>query len=462
MDEQQRDEIAAFRWQLIAPVVAGDLTRLERRRLLQQIARQRHEIPHSDKTRVSVRTLERWIAAYRQAGFDGLKPKARDDAQRGRVITPEILEQAIAARREVPERSVQQIIDTLEKAGVVPAGLLRRSTLAQHLVRAGYSRKAMLSCKSQATFRRFEAAHRNDCWQGDVCHFLALPHPDRPDRTRKVYLIAFIDDYSRIVYGQMYWEEKLPRLEDCLKRTILRYGLPRRIYVDNGAIYSARHLSRICGRLAIRLTHSRPYRPQGRGKIERFFLTVQRSFLPEAQQLIAAGRLTTLEQLNELFWAWLEVAYHQRVHGVTKQTPHERFEHDTEPLRRIDPTALREVFLWEEERMVDQTGCFSLYRNHYEVDSAMARRKVTLRYDPYDLSQVQVWHEGKRFADAVPLALHRTRHQAVPPAPEPATAATQSGLNFLTLVRKQHEAERRIQLGQTAYTRLTQPKGGQS
>mgnify|MGYP000011448658 FL=1 len=462
MDEQQRDEIAAFRWQLIAPLVAEDLTRLERRRLLQQIARQRHEIPHSDKTRVSVRTLERWSAAYREAGFDGLKPKVRDDAQRGRVITPEILEQAIAARREVPERSVQQIIDTLEKAGVVPAGLLRRSTLSQHLVRAGYSRKAMLSRKSQATFRRFEAAHRNDCWQGDVCHLLALPHPDRPDKTRKVYLIAFIDDYSRIVYGQMYWEEKLPRLEDCLKRTILRYGLPRRIYVDNGAIYSARHLSRICGRLAIRLTHSRPYRPQGRGKIERFFLTVQRSFLPEAQQLIAAGQLTTLEQLNELFWAWLEVAYHKRVHGVTRQTPHERFECDTEPLRRIDPTALREVFLWEEERMVDQTGCFSLHRNHYEVDSALARRKITLRYDPYDLSQIQVWHEGKRFADAVPLTLHRTRHQAVPPAPEPPTAATKSGLNFLTLARKQHDAERRVRLGQTAYTRLTQPKGGQN
>src|SRR5690606_35102961 len=85
MDEQQRDEIAAFRWQLIAPVVAADVTRLERRRILQQIARQHHQIPHSDKARVSVRTLERWIAAYRQAGFDGLKREVRADARKGRV-----------------------------------------------------------------------------------------------------------------------------------------------------------------------------------------------------------------------------------------------------------------------------------------------------------------------------------------------------------------------------------------
>lgn len=457
MDEQHREEMAAFRWQLIAPVVTQPLARLERRRLLEQLARQRYEIPHSDKTRVSVRTLERWIAAYKRHGFDGLKPKPRADARIGRVITPEILQAAIEARRAIPERSVQQIITALEMHGTVPPGLLKRSTLAEHLAQAGFSRKEMLTRKTRGTFRRFEAAHRNDCWQGDVCHLLSLPHPSQPGKTRKVYLLAFIDDYSRTVYGQMYWEEKLPRLEDCLKRTILRYGLPRRIYVDNGAIFSTRHLARICGKLGIRLTHSRPYRPQGRGKIERFFRYVESSFLPEARPLIQSGQLTTLDQLNDLFWAWLEVAYLNRRHGVTKQTPRERFESDPEPLRRIDPTDLREVFLWEEERTVDQTGCFSLYGNEYEVDSALARRKVLLRYDPYDLSQIQVWHEGKRFADAAVVQLRRPHHQAVA-APEPAPVPPATGLNFLTLSKKQHDAERKARLGQTSYARLVAPK----
>jgi len=461
MDEQQREEIAAFRWQLIAPVVAEEVTRLERRRILKQQARQRHEIPHSDKARVSVRSLERWIAAYREDGFDGLKPKVRDDVQKGRVITPEILEQAIAARLTVPDRSVRQIIEALEKDGTVPVGLLRRTTLSQHLVRAGYSSKAVQTPKPRSTFRRFEAPHRNDCWQGDVCHLLALPDPSKPGKKRKVYLIAFIDDHSRRAYGHMYFEEKLPRLEDCLKRTILRYGLPRRIYVDNGSIYSTHHLARICGRLSIRLTHSYPYRPQGRGKIERFFQTVQKSFLPEAKHLMELGQLDTLEELNELFWAWLEVTYHTRVHGTTKQTPLARFEGDTEPLRHIDPTELREVFLWEDERTVDQTGCFSLHRNHYEVDSALVRRKITLRYDPFDLSQIQVWHDGKRFADAVPLQLRRSQHKSVPAAPEPQTSTPKSELNYLTLSKKQYDAERRAKLGQTAFTRLVQPKGGQ-
>ncbi|MBM3459301.1 MAG: DDE-type integrase/transposase/recombinase, partial [Armatimonadetes bacterium] len=415
MDDTHREEIATFRWNLIAPVMTQNLTRLEQRRLLQDLARQSQSIPHSDKTRVSVRTLERWIAAYRRCGFAGLKPKIRTDTGEGRRITGEILQAAMDLRRAVPDRSVRQIITVLEMSGTVPRGQLKRSTLNRYLVRAGYGQRQMLQKKHRTTFRRFEAAARNDCWQGDVCHLLSLPHPGQPGKSRQVYLIAFIDDKSRQVYGQMYLDEKLPRLEDCLKRTILRCGLPRRIYVDNGAIFSTRHLSRICGQLGIRLSHSRPYRPQGRGKVEKFFQYVEKSFRPEARALIDAGSLTTLAQLNEFFWAWLEVAYHNKPHGATKHTPRERFDQDPEPLRRIDPTALREVFLWEEDRTADKTACFSLHSNHYEVEAVLARRKVRVRYDPYDLSQIQVWHEGTRFPDAVPLELRRPRHHAPPP-----------------------------------------------
>lgn len=102
--------------------------------------------------------------------------------------------------------------------------------------------------------------------------------------------------------------------------------------------------------------HSRPYRPQGRGKIEKFFRFVDQSFLPEVQTLTQGGEYLTLDKLNGLFWAWLDVAYLNRAHRATKQTPKERFEQDSEPLRTIDPVALQEAFLWEEERMVDKTG----------------------------------------------------------------------------------------------------------
>jgi putative transposase len=451
-----REEIALFRYRVIAEIVA-EQTGSGRQRLIAAIARKQHDIPTSNRTNIGKRTLQRWVKEYLAHGLQGLEPVERMDAGRERAITPEVLEVAVALRREKPAGSIRQLIETLELADKVPRGTLKRSTLAEALIRAGCTRQAL--ARKPTTFRRFEAEHRNRCWQGDCQHTLALPHPELPSRNRKVYLLAWIDDYSRNVYGQFYFEEKGPRLEDCLKRAILRYGIPQQIYVDNGSIYASKHLERICAKLTIRLTHSRPYRPQGRGKIERLFRFVDQSFLPEAQALIHTGDLCTLDQLNELFWAWLDVAYLGRVHGATKQTPRDRFEQDTEPLRRIDPVALREAFLWEEERTVDKTGCFSLNRNTYEVDAGLSRQRVLLRFDPYDLSQIQVWHEGKRSPDALPVQLRRHRHKGVE-QPESAPVPTPTGLNYLTLAKQQHAANKQATLGQMSYSHLLSPERG--
>jgi len=450
-DKQRREDIALFRYQTIAEVVA-EHNGSARQRLMAAIARRQHDIPHSGRTSIGVRTLQRWVKDYLDHGLPGLEPVERQDAGRERALTPDVLTLAVALRREKPGCSVRQLIETLELAGKVQRGQLKRSTLAEALIRAGCSRQALAPKKE--TFRRFGAEHRNQSWQGDAQHTMQLPHPALPGRNRKVYLLAWIDDFSRQVFGQFYFEEKGPRLEDCLKRAILRYGIPQQIYVDNGAIYSSKHLERVCAKLTIRLSHSRPYRPQGRGKIEKFFRFVDQSFLPEAQALLNSGELRTLDQLNELFWAWLDVAYLSRVHSATKQTPRDRFEQDAEPLRRIDPVTLREVFLWEELRTVDKTGCFSLHGNTYETEIGLARLQVLLRYDPYDLTQIQVWHDEKRFADATPVQLRRHRHKGVEPA-EP--APTPTGLNYLSLAKQQHEANKQAELGRMSYAAVVAP-----
>ena len=455
-NQQRREEIALFRYNVIAEVVT-EPNGSTRQRLMEAIARRQHDIPYSDRTTIGKRTLQRWVKDYQEHGLKGLEPEERLDAGQNRAIPPDLVEAAAALRREMPGRSVRQVIEILEMAGKAPRGVLKRSTLAEALIRAGCTRQAL--ARKHSTFRRFQEEHRNRMWQGDAQHTLALPHPDVPGRSRKVYLLAWIDDYSRNVYGQFYFEEKGPRLEDCLKRAILRYGIPQQIYVDNGSIYSSKHLERVCAKLTIRLTHSRPYRPMGRGKIEKLFRFVDQSFLPEAEALIRAGELRTLDQLNELFWAWLDVAYLNRVHSATKQTPRERFEQDTEPLRRIDPVALREAFLWEEERTVDKTGCFSLHGNTYEVDAGLARQRVRLRFDPYDLSQIQVWHEENRSSDAVPVQLRRHRHKGVEPA-EKAETPVPTGLNYLELAKQQHAANKQAELGQMSFTRMVSPERG--
>lgn len=408
MDRKRAEEIAAFRYGAIAPIVSRQtpLSPGELRAYLEYAAKQSYVIPGSSRTTLSVRTLERWIAAYRKGGYDALIPKTRNDKGRHR-LPEEVIQKAVALRRERPERSVEQIILLLEGSGIVPPGTVAQSTLARHLRRAGASRKELLRSDDRG-YRRFEVEDVHVLWQADFKHALYLPDPNHPQRKKKTVLFAILDDYSRlIVHGQFYWDEQLPRLEDSLKKAILRYGVPEQLYVDNGAVFSSHHLQRICGKLGIRLSHSRPYRPAGRGKVERLFRFLDTSFIPEAYEQVEAGHIQTLGELNEAFWAWVDGYYHLRKHGSTGQSPKERAAASSRVPKRFSEAELTDIFLWEEERTADKTACVSLMGNPYEVDAALARQRLTLRYDPFDLTVIQVWTEDKRWPDAKPVDLTR-------------------------------------------------------
>jgi len=146
------------------------------------------------------------------------------------------------------------------------------------------------------------------------------------------------------------------------------------------------------------------------------------------------------------------VSYHQRLHGALKQTPRQRFESDPTPLKRLDPFSVRQSFLWQQQRRVDKTGCISLDGNTYEVSAELARRSITVRYDPYSLDLIQVWHANEQYPDAKPVNLQRTRHTNLgQPAPAPAPVST--GLNLLELTKRQYEQDKRNILGEMRFPR---------
>ena len=433
------DQVAAFRYGLIAPIVCRQTPLLpgELKAYLEETASQIYEIPGSARNKVSTRTMERYLSLYRKGGYDALKPQAKSSKGRTTIPAP-VLQQAIELRRERPERSVEQIIFMLEENGIVDRGSLANSTLARQLRLAGASRNEML-VKTEG-YRRFEAEDAHVIWQSDFQHTLYLPDPQDPKRKKKAMLFAILDDYSRyVVQAQFYWDEKLPRLEDSLKKAILRWGIPEQFYCDNGAVFSSAHLARICGKLGIRLSHSRPYRPAGRGKVERLFRFIDTSFKPEAYQQIEAGQIATLEELNHALAAWLDGYYHLRVHGGTKEKPKSRLESSCRKPRRVSMTELADIFLWQEERKADKAGCIKVQGNLYEVDLELAGKKVLLRYDPFDLSTIQVWHGEKRFQDAVPLDLTRRHHPRV--KPERPKTVPEEGLSFFTAAETRRQQE---------------------
>jgi len=435
MAQTIREQVAAFRYSLIAPVVSRQtpMTPGELGAFLREVSERAYTIPGSTHTQVSVRTLERFLAMYRQGGYDALMPKERRDKGQCK-LTGAVVAQAAA---------LEQIIFLLEESGLVERGTVAQSTLARHLRQAGLSRKALLKPAPSGKFRRFEAADVHVLWQADFKHALYLPDPQTPGRKKKAILFAILDDYSRlVVHGQFYFDEKMPRLEDSLKKAILHHGIPEQLYVDNGAVFSSHHLERICGRLGIHLSHSRPYRPEGRGKIERIFQFVDSSFLPEAYAAIEAGHIATLEDLNKAFHAWVEGYYHVRRHGTTGKTPKERTVQSERKPRRVSEAALTEVFFWQEERKVDKAGCVSLNGNVYEVDGELSGDKVQLRYDPFDLSSVQVWRDGKRFENARPIDLTRSQDVRVQ-EPETKDPRRSAGTSFFAALeeRRRREAE---------------------
>ncbi|RSM40766.1 transposase [Amycolatopsis balhimycina DSM 5908] len=419
--------IGLFRYQLIREAADQQHSTKERGRMIRAIAETEHTDPFGRRVRVSRQTLDRWIRDWRAGGFDALVPSPRQATARTPV---EVMELAVALRRENPDRTAAGIRRILRaQLGWSPD----ERTLQRHFTRLGLTRSA---AAMPSVFGRFEAERPNELWTGDALHG---PHVGG----RKTYLFAFIDDHSRALVGYRFgYAEDTVRLAAALRPALASRGVPAGIYVDNGSAFVDAWLLRACAKLGIRLTHSSPGRPQGRGKIERVFRTVRDQFLVEitgeADQP-GRHRVSDLLELNRLFAAWVETSYHHAVHSETGQPPLHRWQTGG-PFQLPAPAVLTEAFLWEERRTVTKTATVSLHSNIYQVDPILAGRKVELVFDPFDLTAVEVRLDGIPRGTAVPHRVGRHAHpKARPETPPPPPVST--GINYARLLDEAHQGE---------------------
>jgi len=163
---KKAEEIAAQRMQLLSPLLAEGLDTAQTRQIKGKICEQ---------TGISERTLRRYLSQYKTEGFNGLKPKGRGRNQ-SEAIPSKILEQAILLRREVPGRSVAQIIQILEWEGLALPGQIKRSTLQEKLSERGYSSRLMrLYADTGVAARRYQKKYRNQLWHSDYSDFMVIP-----------------------------------------------------------------------------------------------------------------------------------------------------------------------------------------------------------------------------------------------------------------------------------------------
>jgi putative transposase len=391
---------------------------LERFRLLQ---------PHLEEDRplalvarqagIPYRTAQRWVSLYRRFGLAALARKRRADCGARRSLSPRmqnVVEGLALQKPPLPVAALyRQVCRLAQQAGEKPPcyaviyDVVRR--LPADLVTLAHEGDKAYADAFEMVHRR-EADRPNAIWQAD--HTLLDILVIREDgTTAKPWLTVVIDDYSRAIAGYFLFFEAPSALQTALalRQAIWRKddarwqvcGIPEVLYTDNGSDFTSRHMEQVAADIKMQLLFSTPGRPRGRGRIERFFLTLASAFLPGLPGHASAGggvcgRPTlTLPELDPLLREFILGTYHLREHGETKSAPKERWERGgflprmPESLEQLDLLLLTVV----KARKVHPDGI--RFQGLRYVDTTLAAyigEAVTLRYDPRDMAEIRVFH----------------------------------------------------------------------
>lgn len=361
------EKLALFRFQCIQPLV--DLPRGQGEARLAEIIGKPIDAPNGKAYKLSRATLLRWLGLFRQKGIDGLKSQSRSDRGTTKRITGELAQALLRLKKEKPKLTLEALIYQARIQKIIPpGGHLPRASLYRFLKRHGLIKPE----DSPAVNRlRFEAESPMDLVQADVMHGPKV-------KGRKAYLIAIIDDHSRLVlWAEFRFHETVEDFIAVLKQALLRRGLPRKLYVDNGSAFRANRLEYALASLGVSLIHSRPYQPEGKGKCERWFRTVRENFIPQ----LSLKDLETLENLNNVFHSWIDGYYHQTIHSTTGKPPLERFIQNLH-VSRPAPQNLRNVFRCRVLRKVGKDRVVSLNGKAFEAPPGCIGKLLELRFDP--------------------------------------------------------------------------------
>lgn len=391
MDEEAKKTIAVFRFGVIADLVGRKLTRGEKESILREKSLSKWDIPYSTRSHISRSTILSWARSYdRERRLESLYPEERKDKGKSRVMDEEAVAALVHLKKERSGVSLPVILAEARTKGILPSGyMVSYATLYRIFKKHGVSENSPV----YPDRRRFEAELPNDMWQSDCLHG---PKVLSDGKMKKAYLFAFIDDMSRLVpHAGFYLNERIDCYIDALTKALLKRGLPRKLYVDNGPAFSTQVLRHACASLGIALIHATPYQPEGKGKIERFFKTVRMQFLSTVRDGL------TITDLNTGLNRWIG-EYHSREHGSTKEAPFVRYIKHLHLIREA-PKNLMDHFRKRATRKVDKDRTISLDGRLYEAPYALIGKVVTLLYHENDPSRAEILYNAISYGMAVPL-----------------------------------------------------------
>jgi len=443
--EEMRRQVALFRYGVIAELLQTDVSSKDRAEMIRKKLDRSYVVPgKKEPMRLSETTIREWIRSYKEDNLEGLTPKVRCDWGRTRALPAELVDLLCVLKQEDPSRSVELCLRILREAGRVPAGVhLAASTVHRLFARRGLMERVSRE-GGKTDRRRFAYAEAGQLWMSDVMHGPVLS--DEKGRKRKSYLIALIDDATRLVpFCELRFSEGVEDFLSVFREALLRRGIPARVFVDNGAAYRSLRLSEVCARLGTTLIHATAYSPSSKGKIERWFRNCRSSFLSQ----VNLSEIQGIEELNMVLWTWVETVYHRSPHGgLAGATPLDRWIATSQGMRYPDPQwDLEDLFRARAIRRVYRDRTVSLLGKVFEVDAALVGERVEIHYRPERLERVWIYRGKEFIGEARPVDAYancfvrrqRPSRELLPS--KPPESQVRSGLSYAALLLRKAREE---------------------
>ena len=385
--KNEQMETARIRFGLIAPMVQGTFPDESLAAYCRRVAAFPVKLPDGRQVQCKAKTLTKWLSLYNRGGMDALMPKTRCDKGGTRVITEEAETEIRRLRREYPRLNATQIHDRLVEGAILPA-TVSVSSVQRYIKKNHLRGSAAASVKDR---KAFEEAYFGGMWQADTCY---LPYLKEGGRSRRVYLVMILDDYSRmIVGGKLFYQDNAANFQQLLREAAATYGIPHKLYVDHGAPYSNEQLSFICGSVGTILLHTPVRDGASKGKVERNFRTLKERWLYG----IDISQIQSLEEFNRMLAEYIR-KHNTTIHSVTGQAPLERYLATNERIRKPrDREWLEECFHNRIIRRVNRDATVHFGGDVYDAPMQFIGQKMEVRYLPGDMQSAYILYGGEHY-----------------------------------------------------------------
>lgn len=383
MDEDLRQKIALFRFSLIAPILNNTFQNKTVKEYLQEICAKKYDSPNGLKKEYAPATIKDWLRLYKLKGIDGLYPRKRSDTGNTRILSKELKELILELKKANPKRSAKSIYQEIIVKNFLKPSEISLSTIQRYVKNIDLADYECIKDR-----RAFEFESPNDCWQSDIS---VGPYLTINGAKHKTYIVAFLDDSSRLIVSCKAFEtDNLIAVLKVFRDAIAKRGVPKKVFFDNGKVFRAGQMELICASLGCTLCFAEPYSPQSKGKIERWFQTLQKQW----QHLLDTSSFNSINELNESLNQYVESQYNSAYHSGIKGKPIDKFMSNIQNLKLLSEQDIKNTFLYRVIRKVKNDATVSIDKKLYEVPTKYIGSKINIRYDPTNDAEAYIFNEN--------------------------------------------------------------------